>query len=309
MAGDDLKRPTGKHYRSPMSDKSRHGKRRPPREDEIEALVARIVEELAQVPGIAAVAVGGSWARGERDTFSDVDLGLYYDPARPPAIARLRALGRRLERRPQAPPPTVTALGGWGPWIDGGAWLEIEGRRVDWIYRDLSRVERAIADARRGRISSHYQPGHPHAFHSYIYAGEAHFALIRHDPRGRLEALQRRTRPYPTALRDAIRDTFLWEARFALETAEKSARRGDVFHVAGSLFRSAACLVQVLFAANRRYFVNEKGSLAATDAFALRPHRFRGRVKRILSEPGSRPAGLEPRLAGMAALVREVADL
>jgi len=67
--------------------------------------------------------------------------------------------------------------------------------------------------------------------------------------------------------------------------------------------------VQVLFAANRRYFVNEKGSLAATDAFELRPDRFRGRVKRILSEPGSRPTRLESRLAEMTALVREVGDL
>ena len=290
-----------------MFHATRRGKRLPPGEREVEALVGRIVEELAQVPGIAAVAVGGSWARGERDSLSDVDLGLYYDPARPPAIPRLLCLARRLEGRRST--PAVTALGGWGPWIDGGAWLEIGGRRIDWIYRDLSRVERAISDARRGIISSHYQPGHPHAFHSYIYAGEVHYADIRHDPRGRLAALQRRTRPYPSALRDAIRRSFLWQARFALEAAEKSARRGDVLHVSGSLFQSAACLVQVLFAANRRYFVNEKGSLAATDAFALRSLRFRQRVNRILSEPGSRPANLQRRLEQMAALVREVEAL
>ncbi len=51
MAGDDLKRQTGRSDRS-MSHR-RQGKRRPPREDEIEELVGRIVEELAQVPGIA----------------------------------------------------------------------------------------------------------------------------------------------------------------------------------------------------------------------------------------------------------------
>ena len=82
-----------------------------------------------------------------------------------------------------------------------------------------------------------------------------------------------------------------------------------MLHVSGSLFQSAACLVQVLFAANRRYFVNEKGSLAATGAFALRPARFHNRVRRILSEPGARPARLEARLAQMATLVREVEGL
>lgn len=282
-------------------------RRRTRQEEETSALVARVVEGLAEVPGIVAVAVGGSRARGEADAHSDVDLGLYYAPARPPQIARLRALARKLGAGRSA--ATVTALGGWGPWIDGGAWLEIEAQRVDWIYRDLSRVERSVTDARCGIISSHYQPGHPHAFHSYIYAGEAHHAVIRYDPLGKLAALQRRTRPYPAALRDAIRRSFLWQARFALEAAEKSARRGDVFHFAGLLFQSAACLLQVLFAANRRYFLNEKGSLAATDSFALHPPRFRSRIRRILSEPGTLPARLEERVAEMAALVREVEDL
>jgi len=280
---------------------------RPARASGVAAIAARIVGELAGIPGVAAVAVGGSWARGEGDAHSDVDLGLYYDPARPLEIPRLRALARKLEGRRRA--SSVTALGGWGPWIDGGAWLEIEGRRVDWIYRDLSRVERAIAEARQGTISSHYQPGHPHAFHTYIYAGEVHYARILHDPRQRLETLKRRTRPYPSALRRAIREAFLWEAQFALETAARSARREDAFHVAGSLFRSAACLLQVLFAANGRYFVNEKGALAATEAFRVCPPGFAPRVKRILSRPGNRSRELESSLERMAALAREVRDL
>ncbi len=256
---------------------------------------------------MAAVAAGGSWARGEADALSDLDLGLYYEPKTPPDIARLRALARRLEGRRRA--PKVTALGGWGPWIDGGAWLEIGGRRVDWIYRDLSRVGRAISDARRGTISSHYQPGHPHAFSTHIYVGETHHARILYDPQGKLAALQRRTRPYPPALRRAIREAFLWEARFALETADKSARRGDVFHVSGCLFRSAACLAQVLFAANGRYLVNEKGALEAVAQLPVRPRRFSDRVTRILARPGGRSRALARGLERMAELVGEVEHL
>lgn len=270
-------------------------------------LVRSVTRSLGSIPGIAAVAVGGSWARGAADRFSDIDFGLYYDPARPPAIARLRALARRLHDHSDA--PVVTERGGWGPWIDGGAWLEIGGRRVDWIYRDLSRVARAITDARKGKISSHYQPGHPHAFHTHIYMGEVHEARIVHEPRGRLEALRRRTRPYPAALARAVRNKFLWEAGFALETARKSARRGDVFHVSGSLFRSAACLAQVLFAVNRRYLVNEKGSLAEIETFRLAPQGFSPRVRRLLARPGDLADGLGRSLERMAALVEEVRDL
>jgi hypothetical protein len=66
---------------------------------------------------------------------------------------------------------------------------------VDWLYRDLDRVAAAMADAREGHISAHYQPGHPHAFHSDMLMGEVHYGKLLWDPSGRLRALQRRTTP------------------------------------------------------------------------------------------------------------------
>ena len=257
------------------------------------------------MPGVAAVALGGSWARGEGDALSDVDLGIYYEP--PLSVTRLRALAHRLVGRGR--PAAVTAPGGWGPWIDGGGWLTIRGRRVDWIYRDLSRVGRVIADARRGRFSSHDQPGHPHGFHTHIYAGEVHDARILHDPRGVLAALQRRTRPYPAALARSVRRSFLWRADFALESSVKPAKRADVFHVSGSLFHSAACLLQILFAANGRYLINEKGALSAAEGLPLRPRRFSRRVRAILARPGGDARALARSLERMSDLVREVEAL
>ena len=47
------------------------------------------------------------------------------------------------------PSADVTELGVWGPWVDGGGWLRIDGIPVDWIYRDLERVRAAWEDARR----------------------------------------------------------------------------------------------------------------------------------------------------------------
>lgn len=42
---------------------------------------ARIAEKLAGVPGIKAVALGGSRARGSHHPGSDYDLALNYDPS------------------------------------------------------------------------------------------------------------------------------------------------------------------------------------------------------------------------------------
>jgi hypothetical protein len=98
--------------------------------------------------------------------------------------------------------------------------------------------------------------------------------------------LKRLAEEYPLHLKRALVKSQLWEASFALKTSQKSAERGDSFYVTGCLFRCAACLVQVLFALNERYVVNEKGSVEATDSLPLRPENFRETIESVLSCPG-----------------------
>src|ERR1700694_2618869 len=146
-----------------------------------EALLRRLVVALSAVPGVAAIALGGSRARGTATAASDYDIGLF-SPAHP-------ALG--------GAEASMTPIGGWGPWIDGGGWLVIGGVHVDLLYRDIDRVAAAIDDACAGKVERFYQPGHPHAFLPTIYMGEAACAHVLHDPARVLAALQRRTTPYP----------------------------------------------------------------------------------------------------------------
>jgi predicted nucleotidyltransferase len=243
-----------------------------------------VATRLGGIEGVEAVALGGSWARGETHPNSDVDLGIYYRPESPPRIENLRLLARELDDR--HPPEAVTDFGEWGPWINGGGWLTIDGQNTDWLYRDLALVERTIGECHAGHPSAHYQPGHPHGFHTHIYMGEVHYCMILYEQNGGLSALKRLTEVYPLRLKRALVKTQLWEASFALKTSWKSAERGDSFYVAGCLFRCAACLVQVLFALNERYLINEKGSVAATDNLPLRPEDFRETVESVLACPG-----------------------
>ena len=270
-------------------------------------LAERIAERLADVEGVEAVVLGGSWARGEAHPDSDVDLGIYYRPERRPSLAALRELARELDDRHV--PDLVTDFGEWGPWIDGGGWLRIEGRRVDWLYRDLDLVSREISECHVGRTSSHYQPGHPHGFHTHTYAGEVHHCRVLRDVRGKLASLKALVADYPAALKRSLTRRFLWEADFALETCRKPAARGDVFYVAGCLFRCAACLVQVLFAVNERYFVNEKGSVKVAGSFPLGPEGFEDTVSHVLSEPGRDPARLSESVREFERLVQVTREL
>jgi predicted nucleotidyltransferase len=274
---------------------------------ELKPMLDAMTERLQAVDGVVAVALGGSRARGRADSGSDVDLGLYYRRRLPPAVDQLRAVAAELDdNHPEA---AATELGAWGPWIDGGAWLVVGGRRVDWIYREVERVESFVDACLRGEVTSAWQPGHPLGFHSHIYAGEVHCALPLADGEGVLAALKARTATYPPRLRRALQRDFLWQAAFALEVAAAGSARCDVLHVVASLTQCAGALVQVLLALNERYYVGEKRALDEVATLALVPSGFAAAVRDVLAEPGRAPAALAEGVRRMEALMSEVKAL
>ncbi len=266
-------------------------------------LAQRMALRLGEIDGVRAVVLGGSWARGTAGPDSDLDLGIYYQPSAPPSLSELRRLAAELDARAAA--AQVTDFGAWGPWVNGGAWLEVDGRPVDWLYRDLERVARVIDDCCAGRLTCDYYLGHPHGFHNHIYLAEVHLCRPLFDPSDALAALKRRLTPYPAALKQALIERYLFDAGFMLDLGRKPAARGDVFHVAGCLFRCAAALVQVLFALNERYFMNEKGAVAAVAGLPKHPPSFAARIDAILANPGADAASLRDSIAAMEKLLSE----
>lgn len=258
-----------------------------------ERLLSELTEILSAVPGVRAIALGGSRARGTATPHSDYDIGLYYDSDAPLDVAALGRIAAEIDDRGEA--ASVTPIGGWGPWIDGGGWLLVEEMHVDLLYRDIGRVGGVIDDCVAGRVEVAYQPGHPHAFLSSIYMGEVALCKPLYDPAGVLAALRARTTPYPDALKATLRQRFEWEARFSLENAEKSRARGDTAYIAGCAFRAVACLCQSLHAINGVYLLNEKGAVAGVARLSRKPTAFAERVGMILRDvsEGSYASGLE----------------
>lgn len=260
---------------------------------DVPARIAGMAARLTALPGIRAVALGGSRARGTHRPDSDWDLGLYYRGA--PDVAALAALASEV----QGSPIEVAGPGGWGPWVDGGAWLRVDGVQVDWILRDLDRVEAVWAECREGRFEVGVQAGHPLGFWSPAYPGEVALGRVIADPRGELTALQEKVRNYPEALRTALVEA-AWEADFSVAAARKSAPGGDPLHVSLCLSRAFGVLAQSLHAHHRTWCLNEKGATAAAAALPDTPARYTERIGEALR-------GLDPAAVERAAeLVREV---
>lgn len=245
-------------------------------------LIEEIIKRLTTVDGIEAIVLGGSRARGTHTESSDIDLGIYYHPAIPIDLSALTKLAADIDDEHR--PDLVTGFGGWGPWINGGGWLKVQGLPVDFIYRDLDKVTRIIQDCHAGQIETVYQPGHPFAFISVIYLSEVALCRTLWDPRGTIERLRAQVIPYPAALKKAVVEKFWWEVDFSLFIAQKSVARGDVTYAAGCMFRAVNCLLQVLFAVNEQYWMNEKGALALADGFPRSAPRLRERVEDAVSK-------------------------
>jgi Nucleotidyltransferase domain len=231
----------------------------------VDRLLQRVATALSEVESIAAIVLGGSRARGTAHEGSDYDIGLYFSSAHPLDIDQLLAAVKTFVDEPDA--ATVTPVGAWGPWIVGGAWLSVEGRKVDLLYRNVEAVADVIEACRSGEITMHYQAGHPHGFCSAIWMGEIALCEALHDSSGIIAALKANTVPYPAPLRDALVRRFAREVLFAIENGELAAARDEQTHVAGSAYRALACAAQVLFALNDRYLINEKGALAEAATF------------------------------------------
>jgi len=268
-------------------------------------ILMRIVPRLAAVPGVAAVVLGGSRARGTDNPASDYDLGLYYGSETPLDIEALLAAARELVDDPSA--AAVTPVGGWGPRIVGGGWLSVGGRKVDLLYRGIEPVRDIIAQCRAGQVSMAYQPGHPHGFCSAIWMGEVALCRPLHDPQGAIAALKAATTPYPDALRDALLRMFLWEVLFSIENGEIAVARGEQTHIAGCVYRALCCTAQVLFALNRRYLINEKGALAEAAGFPSTLPDLAARVARVWAAVGRSEFGAA--LSDMRALDAELRSL
>ncbi|HEY2485723.1 MAG TPA: nucleotidyltransferase domain-containing protein [Candidatus Binataceae bacterium] len=267
---------------------------------EIQGIFDRVVTRLGSVTGIEAIALGGSRARGTADRHSDIDLGIYYDSRKPFRLSTLDRAARDLDDRNR--PGLLTPLGAWGTGVDGGGWLQIGGRHVDFLYRDLVAVRRAIKDCRVGRISAAYQLGHPMGFHCQIYPGEIRCCVPLHDPRSRLRQLKRQVATYPAIFRRAMVTKHFFDATFELAIAVKPAERGDTSYVTGSLFHAAGFMTLVLYALNRQWLINEKGMLPASRGFRIRPRGFHSTIEGVMAEPGRTPRALQRSVSRMRSL-------
>jgi predicted nucleotidyltransferase len=270
------------------------------------ALLDELVIALKAIPNMEAVALGGSHARGTHRPGSDLDIGLYYRERAPFDIADIRKVARAFASNGQ---PTVTEFYEWGPFVNGGAWIENSVCKVDLLYRSLDQLAREVSEAKAGRWTHSFDQQPPFGFRSVTTLGEIHCCKPLYDPAGALGALKAEVVSFPPALKSRIVQDMLWAAEFAFIHADNYARSGDVPNTVACMTRIYHYLVHAMFAINETYLVNDKRGLDEIAKFSRKPADFCTRISAILAHPGGNPEELDTSLRKLEMLFHETAML
>ena len=213
--------------------------------------VAELCAALGAARGVVAVALGGSRAAGTDDAGSDWDLGVYYRGA-----VDLTPLARYGEVHPP---------GSWGRLMNGGAWLTLDGLKVDVLLRDLDVVLHWAEEARHGRFEVDALLGYAAGAPTYGLLAEL---AVNRALAGALPAAG----PYPDALAEAGERRWRRHAEFSLTHARMRAERGDV---TGATAQASKAVLEAAHARGcraRRWILNEKGLVEGAGLGALHAH-------------------------------------
>ncbi len=246
---------------------------------EKEELLNNIVADLKQTNNIIAVVLGGSYATGNASETSDLDIGIYYYDKNPFNIEDIRAIAQKYAI---SDTHTVTNFYEWGPWVNGGAWIETACGKVDFLYKNIDQVKATIEKAKNGEWQNDFEQQPPYGFSSIIYLAETKSCIPLFDPNKVITQLKMEVETYPAKLKEAVIQQSLWAAEFTIWHADSFYKKQDVYNTMGCLTRGVKNIVTALFAINELYPIGDKRAIEILENANKQPLNFKERIEDIL---------------------------
>lgn len=204
--------------------------------------IAALADTLAGMPGVVAVVLGGSRALGTASERSDWDLGVYYR--------------EKLDTSALARSGTVHPPGSWGRIMNGGAWLQIEGTKVDVLLRDLDVVEHWSSRAQEGEFEIDALLGYVAGVPTYSLMAERAVARVLHGVLPRVDG-------YPSKLAEKAPARWRFCSDFTLTYARMQAAKGDRIGTVTQAGKAVLEAAHARMCASSRWILNEKGLVDA----------------------------------------------
>jgi hypothetical protein len=243
--------------------------------------IDNLVNDLQKVKGVIAIVLGGSYAAGVAKEDSDMDIGIYYSTTDPFSIDDIRTIASKYS---VAGDITVTNFYEWGPWVNGGAWIQASCGQIDFIYRNLEQVSTTIEKAKKGEWENHFEQQPPYGFSSDIYLAEISSSISLYDPQGHISHLKKEVQIYPEKLKRSVISQSLWSAEFAIWHAEYFfSKNKDIYNIAGCLTRATKNIAAALFAINEIYPLGDKRAINILEKAPKCPNDLGKKVENTLA--------------------------
>ncbi len=250
-----------------------------------------------------AIVLGGSFATGKATEKSDLDIGIYYKGKEPFRIDAIKSVA---EKYAIDNAPIVTDFYQWGPWVNGGAWLQTESGKVDFLYRNIEQVSITIENAQNGKWENHYEQQPPYGFSSVVYLAEIECCIPSYDVEGIISKLKSAIKNYPDKLKYTILQEALWSAEFTIINTEVFAQKEDYYNTFGCITRALKSIVNALFAINEKYPIGDKKAIEILAHERYVPKDFQSRVNSILN---ANKNSLVYNLEALKSLFRDIVSL
>lgn len=247
-------------------------------EPQKQELLKSIVEDLQKIDGVVAIVLGGSYAEGLATPSSDMDIGIYYSENNPFDIAQIRSVAVKYSIKE----PTVTDFYGWGPWVNGGAWITSKDGQVDFIYRNIDQVSKTIDNAVDGKWENDFEQQPPYGFSSIIYLAETKVSIPLYDPYQYLHKLKERVENYPVKLKESVVSQSLWSAEFSIWQADIFSQKTDIFNMMGCFTRAIKSIITAIYSLNEIYPMGDKRAIERLALAEIKPQKLKEQVENVL---------------------------
>lgn len=243
-------------------------------------LLDNFTSELKFIDGVKAIVLGGSHAVGLATEKSDLDIGIYYSEQSHFDIEKIKTIANKFSNNDQ---PTVTGFYEWGPWVNGGAWINTAKGEVDLLYKNIDQILKTIDNAKNGIWENSFEQQPPYGFSSIIFLAETHSCIPLYDPENVISKLKDSVKQYPKKLKQSVVQQSLWSAEFTIWQAEKFAAKTDMYNTVGCLTRAMYSIVSTLFALNEIYPMGDKRAIEIVEKTKNKPINFTNKINAILS--------------------------
>lgn len=269
---------------------------------EKQQLLECLINDLKAIQHLKAIVLGGSYAEGMATETSDIDLGLYYDEKTPFNIEEIKQVIKSYEIEPSI----LTDFYEWGPYVNGGAWINTQYGKIDLLYRNITQVKNIIEKSQNGDWENCYEQQPPYGFLSITYLAETEICIPLYDPQEIIKELKLTIHKYPQKLKKSIIAQSLWSAEFTIWHAESFAKQKDLYNLSGCLTRAVKNLINTLFAINEKYPLGDKRSLERLNKVTLKPQNLQSKIESILC---IEPADIQLNVKRIKLLFNEIKSL